>query len=169
MQNISYKTSTYKEYQLNGGEIIRINVSDVGILTRFQNCKKKIENLSDLRISTPEDLENADKELRELTDFIFGDGISDKAFGKVNCLSITQNGSSLVLNFLRAFLPVVSADIKAATTAARITLEDTELNNEKTQKYLSAPKINSSIIPASKGPKALTDEQKAFLKELLEE
>lgn len=169
MQNISYETSTYKEYQLNGGEIIKINVSDAGILARFKNCKERIENLSELKISTPEDLDHADKDIRELIDCIFGKGTSDKAFGKVNCLSITQNGHLLVQNFLHAFIPVVAADIKAVNAAARITLEDTELNNEKTQKYLSAPKINSSIIPASKGPKALTDEQKAFLKELLEE
>lgn len=178
MKNISYSSSTYKEYQLNGGAIIRVNVSDIGLLTRYHEKADEIENISHSIGAHPtvEDLDAADKSIRALIDGVFGEGISDAAFGDVNCLSPVADGAPLCISFLRAFLPVVAEDVKAAARAAKITLNDTKLNNEKTQKYTKpVPMYAGQYVPAAgntyleRSSKPLTDEQRAFLKELLGE
>lgn len=178
MKNISYSSTTYKEYQLNGDAIIRVNVSDIGILTRYRQSAEEIDKVHKRIGSHPtaDDLDAADKAIRSLIDGVFGEGISDAAFGAVNCLSPTTDGGVLCINFLRAFFPVVSEDIKAAAQAAKITLDDSKLNNEKTQKYIKpVPMYAGQYVPTAgntymeKASKPLTDEQKAFLKELLGE
>ena len=45
MQSIDFNSGNYKEYAINGDEnrVIRINVSDVGIITRIQDAMSKAD------------------------------------------------------------------------------------------------------------------------------
>lgn len=45
MQSINFNSENYKEYAINGDEskTIRINVSDVGIITRLQDAVRKAD------------------------------------------------------------------------------------------------------------------------------
>lgn len=178
MKNISFDSSTYKEYQLNGGPTIRVNVSDIGILTRYQENIVEIDRIHDSIGAHPttEDIRAADRAVRDLIDGVFGQGVSEAAFGDVNCLSPTVGGGILCTNFLRAFFPVVSEDIKAAVQAAKISLDETRLNNEKTRKYTKpTPMFAGQYIPVAgetyteKAREPLTDQQRALLRELLDE
>ena len=169
MQNINFTSAKYKEYQFNGGKPVKINISDIGILSRIKNGDKRIEEITKAIGDEPslEALEQADKEIRELIDQIFGAPVSDAAFGSANCVSPTEGGGFICSNFLEAFMPVVIDDISGAAQADQITLDQSALDNDKTKKYLDPPIISSSAAP-SEGEK-LTDEQKAFLKRLLGE
>ena len=49
MQSIDFNSGNYKEYAINGDEnrVIRINVSDVGIITRIQDAMSKADNIAE--------------------------------------------------------------------------------------------------------------------------
>ena len=95
MQSIDFNSGNYKEYAINGDEnrVIRINVSDVGIITRIQDAMSKADNIAE-EVSEREKnedrtqlLKEYDQRAREMVNDIFGgagdkvstDGCSDKA------------------------------------------------------------------------------------------
>lgn len=179
--NLQFETGTYKEYQLNGGETISINISDVGIIQRLMSADKRLPELKkkyDTK-NEPDAWAEADKDLREIIDEALScPGACDKAFGKTNCLSKTVNGRTVVENFLAVLKRQLKTDISAFVNASAITLDDTPLNNVKTQKYTggithsigAAPAaVHTDKLTGSLPGKELTDEQKAFLRELLNE
>ena len=49
MQSINFNSGNYKEYAINGDEnrVIRINVSDVGIITRIQDAMSNADNIAE--------------------------------------------------------------------------------------------------------------------------
>lgn len=183
--NLQFETGTYKEYQLNGGETISINISDVRIIQRLMSAEKRLPELKkkyEIK-NGPDAWVEADKDLREIIDRALNcPGACDKAFGEINCLSKTVNGRAVVENFLVALKRQLKTDISAFGNASAITLDDTPLNNVKTQKYTggithsigAAPALPFAAVHTGKltgktAGKELTDEQKAFLRELLNE
>lgn len=152
MQNIQFDDGC-KSYMINNDEskIIRVNISDLNIHKRYEAAKDKmfaeIDRIKDSDI-TPEDLAQADKTIRDNLNCIFGSDICTAAFGQTNVLSMVSGGKLLIESFLDAFLPMITADIKAVSEAAKISLED------KTAKYIAPvtdkPVDVDSLTPAQK-------------------
>lgn len=161
MQSIDFNSGNYKEYAINGDEnrVIRINVSDVGIITRIQDAMSKADNIAE-EVSEREKnedrtqlLKEYDQRAREMVNDIFGTA----ALGSVNVFSVASNGKPVLVNFLEALLAVVVQEIKSAQTAAQIKLE------EKAEKYI-APVVAQPAVNVAE----LSDEdKKALLRELL--
>lgn len=143
MTNLVFSTGTYKEYQLNGKETIRICVTDPGIIDRIKSIPKKIEAIENKYgdTVTEENLEQLDKAVRQLIDETINcPGACDKAFGSINCLGISE-GKPVYVNFMNVLLGQLSKDIVATSNAERIKLDDNiELNNERTQRYITQSK-----------------------------
>lgn len=170
MQSIDFNSGNYKEYAINGDEnrVIRINVSDVGIITRIQDAMSKADNIAE-EVSEREKnedrtqlLKEYDQRAREMVNDIFGSNVCTAALGSVNVFSMASNGKPVLVNFLEALLAVVVQEIKSAQTAAQIKLE------EKVEKY-TAPVIAHQLIaqPAVNVAELSDEDKKALLRELL--
>lgn len=149
MTNLSFEVGKYKEYQLNGGETIRVNVSDVGIVDRLKGCMDKADKMKEKygEDLTAENLGELDREMRNMIDDMLQcPGACDKAFGSTNCFSIA-GGKPIFANFLEVLLEQLAKDIRSTITAENIKLSEvSELNNERTQKYIT----QSTTAPVSK-------------------
>lgn len=169
MQSINFNSGNYKEYAINGDEnrVIRINVSDVGIITRIQDAMSKADNIAE-EVSEREKnedrtqlLKEYDQRAREMVNDIFGSDVCTAALGSVNVFSVASNGKPVLVNFLEALLVVVQ-EIKSAQTAAQIKLE------EKVEKYTAPVIAHQHIAQPAVNVAELSDEdKKALLRELL--
>lgn len=177
MTNIEFSLGTYKEYQLNGKNTIRVNISDSNIVNRLKVCADRIEKVEEDLGTEPtyENLVKADKTVRRIIDEAINcPGACDAAFGGICCMAVTSNGKPVYMNFLEALLPQLKEDIQANAQAEQITLapepdtpetiDGTPLNNERTRKYLEQPTITASSINVSAMPMSERDK---LLKELL--
>lgn len=178
MHSINFDSGDYKEYAINGDEnnTIRINVSDIGIITRIQDAMSKADNIAE-EVSEREKnedktqlLKEYDQRARDMVNDIFGGDVCTAALGSVNVFSVASNGKPVLVNFLEALLAVVVQEIKSAQTAAQIKLE------EKTDKYIkpaitmqtTAPQYAGMVSQPNLDVSALTQEQKnALFRELL--
>ena len=174
MTNIEFSVGTYKEYQLNGKNTIKVNISDPNIIKRLKDCADKITELETGLGKTPtaEALFDADNAIRKIIDeAIDCPGACDAAFGGINCMAAASNGQAVYYNFLEALLPQLKADIQANAQSepepepVKVeTLDESPLNNERTRKYLEQPTITASSINVS----AMSmSEREKLLKELL--
>ncbi len=170
MQSIDFNSGNYKEYAINGDEsrVIRINVSDVGIITRIQDAMSKADHIAG-EVSEREKSEDRtqllkeyDQRARDMVNDIFGSDVCTAALGSVNVFSVASNGKPVLVNFLEALLAVVVQEIKSAQRAAQIKLE------EKVEKY-TAPVITHQHItqPAVNVTELSDEDKKALLRELL--
>ena len=174
MTNIEFSVGTYKEYQLNGKNTIKVNISDPNIIKRLKDCADKITEIEAGFGKTPtaEALFDADNSIRKIIDeAIDCPGACDAAFGGINCMAVASNGQPVYYNFLEALLPQLKADIQANAQSEpepepvkAETLDQSPLNNERTRKYLEQPTITASSINVN----AMSmDEREKLLKELL--
>ena len=176
MTNIEFSVGTYKEYQLNGKNTIKVNVSDPNIIKRLKDCADKITELEAGLGKTPtaEALFDADNAIRKIIDeAIDCPGACDAAFGGINCMAVASNGQPVYYNFLEALLPQLKADIQANAQpepeadpepVIPESLDQSPLNNERTRKYLEQPTITASSVNVS----AMSPgEREKLLKELL--
>lgn len=153
MVNLSFDTGTYKEYQLNGKETIRVNVGDPGIIDRLKGCGERIDQITaelgdDI---TEENLGKLDKEIRKMVDDVLNcPGACDKAFGATHCLAIA-GGKPIIFNFVQVLIVQLTEDMKQTVSAVKIneSIKSEQnslsaLDNERTQKYItqSMPQIS---------------------------
>lgn len=167
MTNISFSTGTYKEYQLNGKETIRVNVSDPGIIDRLKGCAAKCDELKDKYTELTEDnIGEIDKELRAMIDGAINcPGAADKAFGDISCLTIAD-GKPIYMSFLTALLEQLKKDIISTLEAQKVQLSS--LDNERTHKYIKPITVTpaSQTVPLS----ALSQgERERLLREMMAE
>ena len=163
MVNLSFDTGTYKEYQLNGKETIRVNVGDPGIIDRLKGCGERIDQITaelgdDI---TEENLGKLDKEIRKMVDDVLNcPGACDKAFGATHCLAIA-GGKPIIINFVQVLIVQITEDMKKTVSAVKINESISKqneldiLDNERTRKYI---KLNKE---------AMEREHKEALKEKL--
>lgn len=135
MRSINFDDG-FRTYAINGDEsrVIRVNVTDLNALERFNTAVEEIDRLiadSKGEDATPEKLVELDRIIREQFDLIFGEGMCETVFGRVNILSAVTDGRMLIESFLDAFLPVIREDIAAAAKAS----------NERVNKYIE-PVVN---------------------------
>lgn len=174
--SINFDSGNYKEFAINGDEnnTVKINISDMGILTRAQDALKHIDGIvEELTEKEKQGVDNAelfkeqDEKARQMVNTIFATDICTRALGGTNAFSVASNGKPVIVNLLEALIQILVQEIKATQTAAQIKLED------KTDKYIKPVTISPAkpFIPLAE-PKididALTAEEKnALLKELL--
>lgn len=137
MQSIRFDDG-YKEFMINDdpSKVIRFNPSDYGIIERFNTARKdiltEIEKLQkdfdikpDGTPDVPEDeLEEAAgmmSKVRKLicdkVDYIFGNPVSEIAFGNQSPLSSIK-GIPLFERFIRAAQPYIEKEVKAEQEAS---------------------------------------------------
>lgn len=176
MLSINFDSGNYKEFAINGDEnnTVKINVSDMGILTRAQDALKHIDGIvEELAEKEKQGVDNAelfkeqDEKARQMVNTIFATDICTHALGGTNAFSTASNGKPVIVNLLEALIQILVQEIKATQTAAQIKLED------KTDKYVKPITVSPSkpFVPFAKPDIAienLSDEEKnALLKELL--
>lgn len=143
MKSINFETGNYKEYVINGDEsnTIKLDVSDVGLLSRFKTAMAEIEEYQEElnKMENPrEDIfEQMDKKAREIVNKAFDCDVCTKAFGSKNCFSVASNGKLILINFLEAFIPIVTEDFGEKAAAQKSQLE------AKAEKYI-APVVNKA-------------------------
>lgn len=172
MTNLVFSTGTYKEYQLNGKETIRICVTDPGIIDRVKSLPKKIEEIEKKYgdTITEENLEPLNKVVRQLIDETINcPGASDKAFGAINCLGISD-GKPVYVNFLSVLLDQLQKDIVSTSTAEKIKLDE-QAKNERIQSYITQSKPllaqPSSAVQAINVAALSQEERERLLNELM--
>ena len=178
MLSINFDSGNYKEFAINGDEnnTVKINISDMGILTRAQDALKHIDGIvEELAEKEKQGVDNAelfkeqDEKARQMVNTIFATDICTHALGGTNAFSVASNGKPVIVNLLEALIQILVQEIKAAQTAAQIKLED------KTDKYIKPVTVTPvkplPFIPLAKPEidiENLTAEEKnALLKELL--
>jgi hypothetical protein len=146
--NLNFDTGTYKEYQLNGKETIRVNVGDPGIIDRLKGCGERIDQITaelgdDI---TEENLGKLDKEIRKMVDDVLNcPGACDKAFGATHCLAIA-GGKPIIINFVQVLIEQLAEDMKQTVSAVKINESISKqneldiLDNERTRKYIKMNK-----------------------------
>ncbi len=121
MQSLNFKTPL-KTYAINDDEnaVIKINTTDFGLIDRLKNLVERTGKIADKYKTMPEDKLNIDvfidfdKDIRKEIDYVLGEGVSQSAFGDVNCLSICDDGSMIFENFLNCVVPVILDDVQTA-------------------------------------------------------
>lgn len=159
MKNISFDNGV-REYAVNGNEAepIRINVTDLNLPKRLESAQKRLDEIAAEYSSglTPENASEADAELRKLMAEVFGSDVCTAAFGNTNCLTPVNGGEFLITAFLKALMPAVTADIKAA--AGKESPSDLR------------PEVAKYLPEKSENPQPMTKEEKAaIIARLLEE
>lgn len=178
MQSINFDRGNYKEFAINGDEnnTIKINISDLGIMTRLQDVFKRIDGIIEdvkqkegQKINTADLLKEQDGIIRGMINEVFDADICAVALGNINAFSVASNGKPVVVNLLEALCRLVIQEIKSAQTAEQIKLED------KTEKYTKpiTSVSGSPFIPYNKPSREInidnltSEEKNALLKELL--
>ena len=121
MQSLNFKTPL-KTYAINDDEnaVIKINTTDFGLIDRLKNLVERTGKIADKYKAMSEDKLNIDvfidfdKDIRKEIDYVLGVGVSQSAFGNVNCLSICDDGSMIFENFLNCVVPVILNDVQTA-------------------------------------------------------
>ncbi|WP_455259027.1 hypothetical protein [Ruminococcus sp.] len=121
MQSLNFKTPL-KTYAINDDEnaVIKINTTDFGLIDRLKNLVERTGKIADKYKAMSEDKLNIDvfidfdKDIRKEIDYVLGEGVSQSAFGNVNCLSICDDGSMIFENFLNCVVPVILNDVQTA-------------------------------------------------------
>ena len=119
MQNINFDDG-FKTYVLNNDEskIIKVNVTDFGIVDRFEKVRKDLERLADkttLSQSTDEsEMQQTDRIIREKINYIFGSDVSSVAFGSAYCFS-PSGGIPVFVHFINAIMPVIEKEMQIET------------------------------------------------------
>lgn len=151
MQSINFSTGI-KEYAVNGDEnnVIRINVSDLNISKRYQEASEKIEKLAEkyknVSKPTPEQLAEADKEVRTQLNYVFDSDVCTPAFGNTNCFSPVADGHFLFEAFMEAFLPLIQQDMQATANASKIHIGN---KTEKYTEHLEKPPVTVNSHPVA--------------------
>lgn len=126
MQNINFDDG-FKTYVLNNDEskIIKVNVTDFGIIDRFEKVKKELEDLTNkttLTQSTDEsEMQQTDSIIREKINYIFGSDVSSVAFGSAYCFS-PSNGMPVFVNFINAIMPVIEKEMQIETDKMQLNI-----------------------------------------------
>lgn len=121
MQSLNFRTPL-KTYAINDDEnaVIKINTTDFGLIDRLKNLVGRAGKIADKYKTMSEDKLNIDvfidfdKDIRKEIDYVLGEGVSQSAFGDVNCLSICDDGSMIFENFLNCVVPVILDDVQTA-------------------------------------------------------
>lgn len=120
MQQINFD-SGIREFQINGGGVLRFNPSDLNVYSRFMNALddlRKVETKLEEKFKalategTGVDFlqlsAEADREVKRILSDVFGSQNDfDAIFAGVNVMTPTANGEMVLTNFLNAMKPII--------------------------------------------------------------
>jgi len=122
MKNLNFD-SGIREYAVNGDEsrVIRICVTDMNLPKRISDAENEINALHEkyAAIGHPDaqHLYELDRDVRGIIDRAFGKGVSETAFGNINCCSPVSENVLLFEGFVNALSAQIKTDIEAAFPA----------------------------------------------------
>lgn len=116
MESINFNQNI-KTYAINGDEsnVVKINTSDYGIFSRAKEKAQELASLEKMATdSESEDnltkMEEVEKLVRNLLNYIFNADVCTPAFGNVNCLS-PCDGVPMFVGFFNAFMEILQEEM----------------------------------------------------------
>ena len=117
-----------REFQVNGGGVLRFNPGDMNLYGRFLEAAEKIRTVeTELVAAGQQSLDGAgvlrlmveaDRKLKDILGWVFGEGNDlDAVLGGVNLLAVAGNGERVIVNLMTAVRPVLEAGAKACVRA----------------------------------------------------
>ncbi|MBR4108727.1 MAG: hypothetical protein IKK41_00155 [Oscillospiraceae bacterium] len=154
MKNIQFD-SGIEEFRINGTGVLRFNPGDPNVYARFLEAAEKIQSLEkdlilqaqkisgeDSGEQTVKLMAEADRQMKEVLDWVFGNGNSfHKILGGVNLLAVAVNGERVITNLLYALQPVLVAGAQACAKE----------KTEEAVKKAKARRGEETIEPGSDG------------------
>ncbi|MBQ8768859.1 MAG: hypothetical protein IJZ15_04345 [Oscillospiraceae bacterium] len=118
-----------KEFEVNGGAILRFNPSDPALYDRFRGMIGKIEKLESDIAKESKETSDGNKALDKLCEYdhkvkgflneAFGlDNDFEQIFSGLNLMAVGTNGNRVVANFLDAIRPIIEDGAKQHAKAA---------------------------------------------------
>lgn len=130
MEKLTFDTGV-KEYEVNGGEILRFNPSDPNVYARLMKATDEIhsveteyldklkaargtQNKREFAKSAAQALSEADAKVKDILSNVFGHGNDfHKIFDGVNIVALRRDGKTRVLDaFLEAVMPIMESGLK---------------------------------------------------------
>lgn len=152
MEQLIFDDGT-REFQVNGGEILRFNPQDLNLYHRFFEAMGEIDRLAreyaaDRQVNTGETMDASgfpqepaaltaakeyDRKVKELLSGVFGvRNDFDKILNGVNILAIGSNGQPIITNFLDALAPIIREGAgKTAKSRAAAAVEKAQKAREQ--------------------------------------
>ena len=131
--------SGVREYKLGQG-ILRFNPADPNLYLRFMDAGEKMRDLQNGLISESDSsgvsavklLEKADRQMKELLNWVFGEENDFHALlGGVNLLAVGSNGQRVIENLLDVLQPVLLEGAKAcAQSQTQLAVEKAKTRRE---------------------------------------
>ncbi len=132
MEKLTFDTGV-KEFEVNGGEILRFNPADPNVYVRFVDAAEKINAIETRTAERAKKLgsgdsekrgaamlrimRDADKEVKKLLAGVFGDANDfDKIFEGVNLMAVAKNGERVISNFFTAIEPILTDGVQSCVT-----------------------------------------------------
>ena len=136
-QSINFDSGV-KEYQVNGGEVLRMNPSDPNLYARFFDAQKKLlaieeelveqgkaipavsekatkQELAKAGEMTVRLLTEADQRAKEVLAEVFPGNDFDRILAGVNVMAVGDNGERVITNFVNALIPIIEDGVNACT------------------------------------------------------
>ncbi|MBQ7344574.1 MAG: hypothetical protein IJW45_00740 [Oscillospiraceae bacterium] len=113
--------SGIREFEINGGGVLRFNPSDPNVYARLVDAVGKIQAVEEALVAEAQKaegdggaalrlLEAADRKIKDILGWVFGrENDFDQIFGGVNVMGVGGNGERVITNFLAALHPIVEA------------------------------------------------------------
>ena len=120
--------SGIREFQINGGGVLRFNPGDPNLYGRFLDAMEKVREVEQELVDRAKEMEQvqdsgaavlgllreADRKLKGLLDAVFGEGNDfDALLGGVNLLAVAGNGRRVIENLLGALQPILAQGAEA--------------------------------------------------------
>ena len=117
-----------REFQVNGGGVLRFNPGDMNLYGRFLEAAEKIRTVETELVAAGQQaldgagvlrlMVEADRKLKDILGWVFGEGNDlDAVLGGVNVLAVAGNGERVIVNLMTAVRPVLEAGAKACVRA----------------------------------------------------
>ena len=126
MDKLIFETGI-KEYEVNGGEILRFNPADPNVYQRFMEARDQIQALDreySVKIAPLAEAPEAegeevlsrmhalDQQVKERLSYVFGtENDFDRILGGVNLLAPTDTGERVITNLFNALMPIIQKGI----------------------------------------------------------
>ncbi len=116
MEKITFDNGV-REFCVNGRGVLRFNPADPNVYLRLSQAEEKIrkieESLSRKGEADARSLWEADRQLKEILNWIFGpENDFEQIAGNVNLLAVAKNGRQVVDNFFTALEPVLTRGVR---------------------------------------------------------
>lgn len=121
MEKITFDNGV-REFCVNGGGVLRFNPADPNVYHRLSQAEEKIRKIEENLLEKGEQdagaLCEADRQLKELLNWIFGPGNDfNRIAGNVNLLASAGNGRQVIDNLFAALEPILVRGAKESVQA----------------------------------------------------